>query len=216
MPKVTEKEARERADRLSSLELIMQLITSPEETLPFSPRHKGQLTTPGKHREEVDGEMVNTIQLNSNAYDSANMREAGRRIMGKKKEEERGTGFADYELERFEELAGGGATPEQVGAVLSQILNERYDTQFAGTDAALSVGKAGPLRPSEDLRTPQQKEAVESKGGGLAKAVPLLGDYAGQMTPKDVEELSAILRDFPDTETGVEYFKKTKGWIRQR
>ncbi len=133
------------------------------------------------------------------------------------KKEERGTGFADYELERFEELAGGGATPEQVGAVLSQILNERYDTQFAGTGAAIGVGKAGPLRPSVDLRTPEQKARVESGGTGLAQAMPYLTEeQRSQLTPDDVASLSATLKDIPDVQVAVEYFKKTKGWTHQR
>jgi len=122
-------------------------------------------------------------------------------------------GIPDDVLEFLGQMAMGGAAEGRVTPDMERSMQRRFDTQFAGTGAALGVGKSGPLRGTGDPRA-----TVEATGrpqfGGLAEAIPLLGDNMERMGPDDIVSLSEWIKTSENVQSAVDKFKASKGWLK--
>ncbi len=136
-----------------------------------------------------------------------------------KKKERRQDEGADLPIEVLEFLgtmAMGGAVEDDMSPAGVQVSRERFDSQFAGTGAALAVGKAGPLRPTGNPRADVPGGASGRTGGvSMGKALPKLTErQRNRMTTDDVALLVQWLESQPDVDVAVEGFKADKGWHR--
>jgi hypothetical protein len=129
----------------------------------------------------------------------------------KKKKKE---GIPDDVLDFLGQIAMGGAAEGRVSPGIEETTRHRFDTQFAGTKAALGVGRGGPLRPTGDPRA-VGAETGRPKFGSLAEAIPLLGDNMDRMSSEDIEVLSQWLKTSASAQEAVDKFKASKGWHRK-
>ncbi len=137
--------------------------------------------------------------------------------MAKKKKiiKQHGADIPDDILEFLGRMAMGGAVEGEMGSPAGvQTSRERFDTQFAGTKAALGVGKAGPLAPTGNPRADTPGGASGRTGGvSLGTALPYLTERERKnMTTDDVASLVQWLETQPDVELAVKGFKDSKGW----
>jgi hypothetical protein len=144
-------------------------------------------------------------------------------LSGKKKKKRSKTaielGIPDDFLDFLGDMAMGGAAEKRVSPAMEQSLQHRFDTQFAGTRAALAVGPSGALENTGDARaTPASKPPVPEVGG-LAEAIPLLGEEnMARMGPDDIVTLSGWLANAKakkeSVQSAVDAFKANKGWLK--
>ncbi len=127
-------------------------------------------------------------------------------------------GIPDDVLDFLGQMAMGGAAEGRVTPEMEASMQGRFDRQFAGTKAALAVGKAGPLEATGDPRavTP---ETGRPAFGPLAEAIPLLGDENMQrMNAADIVTLSGWIKDAEvkgeNVQSAVDKFKANKGWLK--
>jgi hypothetical protein len=128
-------------------------------------------------------------------------------------------GIPDDFLDFLGDMAMGGAAEGRVSPAMEKSMQRRFDTQFAGTNAALAVGKSGALMPTADVRAKPRSKPPVPEAGGLAEAIPLLGeDNMARMGPDDIVSLAGWLADAKakkqDVQSAVDNFKANKGWLK--
>jgi hypothetical protein len=128
-------------------------------------------------------------------------------------------GIPDDFLDFLGDMAMGGAAEGRVSPAMERSMQHRFDTQFAGTNAALAVGKSGALMPTADARATPTARPPVPEVGGLAEAIPLLGEEnMGRMGPDDIVTLSGWLADAKakkeSVQSAVDKFKANKGWLK--
>ncbi len=130
------------------------------------------------------------------------------------KKKKKTMGIPDDVLDFLGQMAMGGAAEGRVSPAMEGSMQSRFDTQFAGTGAALGVGRAGPLRPTGDPRATNPASG-RPEFGGLAEAIPLLGEHnMKRMKPDDIVSLSEWVKTSASAQEAVDKFKASKGWLK--
>jgi hypothetical protein len=127
-------------------------------------------------------------------------------------------GIPDDFLDFLGDMAMGGAAEGRVSPEMEASMQRRFDTQYAGTRAALGVGKPGALENTGNPRA-VQSETGRPSFGGLAEAIPLLGeDNMARMGPDDLVTLHGWIEDArakkQSVQSAVDAFKANKGWLK--
>jgi hypothetical protein len=130
------------------------------------------------------------------------------------KKKKKGPTEAESLVEFLGQIAMGGASGGKVMPEIEATTRKRFDTTFAGTPAALGVGKAGALEATGNPRA-INPQTGRPKFGGLAEAIPMLQQHMDMMGPTDIVSLSEWIDRGPTVEIGVHNFKKSKGWIKK-
>ncbi len=127
-------------------------------------------------------------------------------------------GVEDSFLDFLGQMAMGGAAEGKMMPAMEASMQNRFDTQFAGTNAALAVGGAGPLRATGNPRA-IRPETGRPQFGGLAEAIPMLGEEnMARMNADDIVTLSGWIKAAEakkeSVESAVDKFKANKGWLK--